>query len=99
VQKINPVDTRCADATVSSGSSVTSFTASDFGRSLTSNGDRLDHGWGNHHLIVGGAVKGKALYSYAPPVGVGDTNTEADRWHVDQGRLQTTTTVDQYAAT
>jgi uncharacterized protein (DUF1501 family) len=80
-------------------SSVTSFTASDFGRSLTSNGDGSDHGWGNHHFIMGGAVNGKAMYGYAPPVGAGNTNTEADRWHVDQGRLLPTTSVDQYAAT
>lgn len=39
---------------------VTAFTASDFGRTLASNGDGSDHGWGGHHFIVGGAVKGKA---------------------------------------
>jgi uncharacterized protein (DUF1501 family) len=79
--------------------SVTSFTASDFGRSLTPNGDGSDHGWGNHHLIVGGDVKGKAIYGYAPPVGAADTNTDADRWHVGQGRLIPTASVEQYAAT
>jgi uncharacterized protein (DUF1501 family) len=78
---------------------VTAFTASDFGRSLTTNGDGSDHGWGNHHMILGGSVKGNAMYGYAPPVGVGDTNSDIDRWHVGQGRLLPTTSVDQYAAT
>jgi uncharacterized protein (DUF1501 family) len=89
------------DATVALGvaQDVTAFTASDFGRTLTSNGDGSDHGWGNHHLVVGGAVKGKALYGYAPPLSVGDTANAEDQWHVGQGRLLPTTSVDQYAAT
>ena len=78
---------------------VTSFTASDFGRTLTSNGDGSDHGWGSHHLVVGGAVKGKAFYGYAPPVSVTDTASANDQWHVGQGRLLPTTSVDQYAGT
>lgn len=78
---------------------VTSFTTSDFGRTLTSNGDGSDHGWGSHHLVVGGAVKGKAFYGYAPPVSVSNTSSANDQWHVGQGRLLPTTSVDQYAAT
>lgn len=78
---------------------VTSFTASDFGRTLTSNGDGSDHGWGSHHIVVGGAVKGKAFYGVAPPVSVTDTASADDQWHVGQGRLLPTTSVDQYAAT
>ncbi len=78
---------------------VTAFTASDFGRTLTSNGDGSDHGWGNHHFVVGGAVQGKSFSGYAPPVGADSTATEADQWHVGRGRLLPTTSVDQYAAT
>jgi uncharacterized protein (DUF1501 family) len=78
---------------------VTSFTASDFGRTLSSNGNGSDHGWGSHHFVVGGAVKGKALYGTAPPVSVGNTAADDDQWHVGQGRLLPTTSVDQYAAT
>ena len=79
---------------------VTAFTASDFGRTLTSNGDGSDHGWGSHHLVVGGAVRGKAFYGKAPPVSVGNSNTDAfDQWHVGQGRLLPSTSVDQYAGT
>ena len=78
---------------------VTAFTASDFGRTLTSNGDGTDHGWGSHHMMVGGAVKGKAFYGTVPPVGAGNTANPEDAWHVGQGRLLPTTAVDQYAAT
>jgi uncharacterized protein (DUF1501 family) len=78
---------------------VTAFTASDFGRTLTSNGDGSDHGWGGHHLVVGGAVKGKAFYGTPPPVSTGSGSGAEDQWHVGQGRLLPSTSVDQYAAT
>jgi uncharacterized protein (DUF1501 family) len=90
------------DATVKLGvdSQVTSFTASDFGRTLSSNGDGSDHGWGSHHFVVGGAVKGKAFYGYAPPMSTSDDLSKPENiWHVGQGRLLPTTSVDQYAAT
>ena len=90
-----------ADPGINLSDKVTAFTASDFGRTLASNGDGSDHGWGSHHLVVGGAVKGKAFYGYAPPAGVGDRKSTAseDLWQVGQGRLLPTTSVDQYAAT
>ena len=78
---------------------VTAFTASDFGRTLSSNGNGSDHGWGSHHFVMGGAVKGKALYGTPPPVSVGNSSADEDQWHVGQGRLLPTTSVDQYAAT
>jgi len=83
------------DTTVALGVSdrVTAFTASDFGRTLTSNDDGSDHGWGSHHFVVGGAVRGKQFYGTAPAVGV---NTADD---VGSGRLVPTIAVDQYAAT
>jgi uncharacterized protein (DUF1501 family) len=84
---------------------VTTFTASDFGRTLASNGDGSDHGWGSHHFVVGGAVNGKQFYGVAPPVSVSDTKDGGgnylpeNAWHVGQGRLLPRTSTDQYAAT
>ena len=72
---------------------VTTFTASDFGRTLSSNGDGSDHGWGSHHLVMGGAVKGGRFYGQLPSVSVNGPDD------VGQGRLLPTTSVDQLAAT
>ncbi len=72
---------------------VTTFTASDFGRTLSGNNDGSDHGWGSMHFILGGAVNGRRFYG-APPV-VADNGPD----DVGQGRLLPTTSVDQYAAT
>ncbi len=72
---------------------VTTFTASDFGRTLTSNGDGSDHGWGSHHFVMGGAVKGGRYYGALPSVSVNGPDD------VGQGRLLPTTSVDQLAAT
>jgi len=72
---------------------VTLFTASDFGRTMTSNGDGSDHGWGGHHFVVGGAVRGRAIYGELPEPRLGHA---AD---VGNGRLLPAVGVDQYAAT
>jgi uncharacterized protein (DUF1501 family) len=72
---------------------VTTFTASDFGRTLSSNGDGSDHGWGGHHFIIGGAVKGGRFYGQLPQVALNGPDD------VGQGRLLPTTAVDQFAAT
>jgi len=72
---------------------VTTFTASDFGRTLVANGDGSDHGWGSHHLIMGGAVKGGDFYGRMPNLTVdGPDDTE-------QGRWIPTVSVDEYNAT
>jgi uncharacterized protein (DUF1501 family) len=52
--------------------SVTTFTASDFGRAFTSNGEGTDHGWGGHHFIMGGGVHGGDLYGNFPVYGSSD---------------------------
>lgn len=73
---------------------ITSFTMSDFGRTLTSNGDGTDHGWGGHQIIMGGAVKGGDIYGTMPE---DFTLNSADDF--GDGRIIPTTSVDQYAAT
>ena len=78
---------------------VTTFTASDFGRTLSVNGDGTDHGWGGHQFVMGGAVNGKAFYGAPPPLSVANTSAPEDQWHVGQGRLLPSTSVDQFAAT
>ncbi|MEO8103740.1 MAG: DUF1501 domain-containing protein [Betaproteobacteria bacterium] len=72
---------------------VTAFTGSDFGRTLTSNGDGSDHGWGAHHFVIGGAVKGRNYYGTFPVMGLNNND------EVGSGRLLPTTSVDQFAAT
>ncbi len=87
--------------TVSQGiaNNVTSFTMSDFGRTLTSNGAGSDHGWGGHYFALGGAVNGGTFYggtaagSEFPAVAL---NGPSD---VGQGRLLPVTSVEEYGAT
>lgn len=82
-------------ATVELGvaNSVTTFTASEFGRALQPNGDGSDHGWGGHHFVLGGSVRGNRVYGTFPSVALGGPE-DARR-----GILIPTTAVDEYAAT
>ncbi|MEE4212367.1 MAG: DUF1501 domain-containing protein [Parvularcula sp.] len=48
------------------GDAVTTFTGSDFGRTLVSNATGTDHGWGSHHFVVGGAVNGNRVIGNVP---------------------------------
>lgn len=91
----NSAVTSFYNATVELGvaNKVTTFTASDFGRTLAYNGDGSDHGWGSHHFIMGGAVKGGQFYGTAPHISL-ETDDQ-----VGQGRLLPSTSVDQMAAT
>jgi uncharacterized protein (DUF1501 family) len=82
-------------ATVELGiaSQVTTFTTSEFGRTWHSTGAGSDHGWGNHQLILGGAVKGGDIYGKVPvQVEEGPDDSTSGRWIP-------TTSVDEYAAT
>lgn len=80
-------------AEISAEGLVTTFVASEFGRTLTSNGDGTDHGWGGHTLVLGGGVQGRKFYGTYPSLaikGAADTG---------RGALLPTTGTDQVAAT
>lgn len=80
-------------SSVGAQNQVTTFTASDFGRTYNTNGDGSDHGWGSHHFIVGGAVKGGDIYGRMPTFAInGPDDTGRGRWIP-------TTSVDEYSAT
>ncbi|MFM7530908.1 MAG: DUF1501 domain-containing protein [Rubrivivax sp.] len=72
---------------------VTTFTASEFGRTLTGNNDGSDHGWGSVQFVLGDAVAGGRHYGIAPVIAHDGPDD------VGQGRLVPTMAVDQVAAT
>jgi uncharacterized protein (DUF1501 family) len=67
---------------------VTTFTISDFGRTLTSNGKGSDHGWGGNAMIMGGAVQGGQLYGHFPE------QVEDNPLDVGRGRFLPSTATD-----
>jgi len=75
------------------GEQVTLFTQSDFGRTLTSNGDGSDHGWGGVQMVIGGGVRGGRLYGQYPLL---EMNGPLE---IGGGNLIPTISADQYAAT
>jgi uncharacterized protein (DUF1501 family) len=82
-------------ATVDLGvaSQVTAFTASDFGRTLVSNNNGSDHGWGSMHFVLGGSVRGNSYVGTPPVIANGGPDD------VGQGRLLPALSVDQFGAT
>jgi uncharacterized protein (DUF1501 family) len=78
---------------------VTTFTLSDFGRTLQpSSGAGSDHAWGSHHIVMGGAVHGTEMYGTYPTLALGGNN-DTDTGSSARGRWIPTTSADQYAAT
>lgn len=78
-------------------SQVTTFTASDFARTFTTNGDGTDHAWGGHHFVMGGAVRGGDIYGQYPTLGA-DVNGFNNPDNINNVTIPTTS-VDQYGAT
>jgi len=72
--------------------SVTLFTASDFGRTLSSDRAGSDHAWGGHHMVIGGAVNGKRIYGQYPSL------VEDNPLDLGRGRLIPQVSVDSYFA-
>lgn len=75
------------------GDQVVTFTGSDFGRTLTSNGNGTDHGWGGNTLVMGGAVKGGKIYGQYPSLALDNNPLNAG-----DGVLIPTTSTDQLYA-
>ena len=70
------------------------FTMSDFGRTLTENGDGTDHGWGSHHFAFGGSVSGGRIYGDLPVL-----DPDAEHFTDQRARLIPKVSVEEYAAT
>lgn len=79
---------------------VTVFSASDFGRTLTSNSQGSDHAWGGNAYVMGGAVQGRRIYGTYPSLAVNPESGPAEPNPLDtgRGRLIPTTSCDQYFA-
>ena len=78
---------------------VTIFSASDFGRTLTSNSQGSDHAWGGNAYVVGGSVLGKKIYGSYPSLAVNpDVGAEINPLDTGRGRLIPTTSCDQFFA-
>jgi len=73
--------------------SVTLFSASDFARTLSGNGNGTDHAWGGNHFVLGGAVKGGQIFGSYP---IFDANVISSTYDVGQGRLIPSYSVEEY---
>lgn len=79
---------------------VTLFTLSDFGRTLQPSGSGSDHGWGSHHLVLGGAANGGQIYGRFPLMtNYANFNAGADDFADNRGVLLPSTSLAQYGAT
>lgn len=85
---------------INKSSSTTSFTASDFGRTLTSNGNGTDHGWGGHNFVFGDVVDGGRIVGQMPNLSSSGNDDDAGDLNGNfAGRIIPQISVNQYAAT
>lgn len=78
---------------------VVVYSASDFGRTLTSNARGSDHAWGGNQFVVGGAVAGRKLYGQYPSLAVNpESGPEVNPLDTGRGRFIPTTSVDEFFA-
>jgi uncharacterized protein (DUF1501 family) len=80
--------------------SVTTFSLSEFSRTLTSNGNGTDHAWGGNVFIMGGAVNGRRMFGQYPSLALTNYNPNNDTnpLEVGGGSLIPTTSADTYFA-
>jgi uncharacterized protein (DUF1501 family) len=86
------------NATVGLGvaNDVTTFTMSDFSRTMKPNDNGTDHAWGTHNFVIGGSVLGQNFYGTYPNLLLGSAGTDDSG---NQGRWIPTTSIEQYGAT
>ncbi len=84
---------------INARSEVTTFTMSDFGRTLSGNGSGSDHAWGGNMLVLGDSVRGNQLYGKYPKLVLNANDNSDQDWSLSRGQYIPTTSVDQVAAT
>ncbi|MEO8603391.1 MAG: DUF1501 domain-containing protein [bacterium] len=89
-----------ATAQLGVSNQVTAFTLSDFGRTLQPSGSGSDHGWGSHHMILGGAVQGGRIYGRFPLMtNYANFNASNDDYADNRGAMLPGISLSQYGAT
>ncbi len=78
---------------------VTTFSMSEFARTLTGNGSGSDHAWGGNMLVMGDMVRGNQLYGTYPKLVVNADDNPNKDWSFSRGQYIPTTAVDQVAST
>ncbi|MEM6671665.1 MAG: DUF1501 domain-containing protein [Planctomycetota bacterium] len=79
---------------IGAANEVTVAVVSEFGRTLSSNGQGSDHGWGGHFMVMGGSVAGGDIYGTMPSLEIGGADDVSNK-----GRLIPTQSMEQVAAT
>jgi uncharacterized protein (DUF1501 family) len=97
---MNAFYTAMGPGDVNAQSEVTAFTASEFARTLQSNGSGSDHAWGSVQMVMGGAVNGGKLYTNGggPISGFPNQALNAPN-SFSRGQMIPGIGVEQYAAT